>query len=399
MHDRPRPVAIQFGKPSQRLFRKGDGRDALAGEFRRSPGLLPSTCAFNLCPRSLAQRHPTLLRYLRRAEDCCQESQLASKAPPATFQRNPSRFLGWARLYGRNKSIENVRPLGGSGTTLGSEALGLMKGVRAAGRTVRTLRNPDCARGRTAGTSELRLVQGGVASAVDQMIQVPAISVIIACRNGAATLGETLEGLAAQAWDRPWEVVLADNGSTDGTRALFEGFARRSPGWPMRARRCLRRARQAIRSQHRDRGGPRAGGRRLRCRRRAWRGLARGDGRGARKPGDGRVPHRLRPAEPRAGSADSRGTRQHERLEELTFLPATCPRRRRHHGVPAPAGPGDRRLRRAPSHCCEDTEFSLRAQTRRACDRLRSGRGDARARPARAQADLPAELQLGAATR
>jgi GT2 family glycosyltransferase len=59
--------------------------------------------------------------------------------------------------------------------------------------------------------------------------QEPALSVIIACRNGAATLAETLEGLAAQAWDRRWEVVLADNGSTDGSVALFEGFARAHP--------------------------------------------------------------------------------------------------------------------------------------------------------------------------
>ena len=110
-----------------------------------------------------------------------------------------------------------------------------MKGVRAAGRTVRTLRNPDCARGRTAGTSELRLVQGGVAGAVDQKVQVPAISVIIACRNGAATLGETLQGLASQSWDRPWEIVLADNGSTDATRAVFESFSAAHPWLAMRA--------------------------------------------------------------------------------------------------------------------------------------------------------------------
>jgi cellulose synthase/poly-beta-1,6-N-acetylglucosamine synthase-like glycosyltransferase len=54
----------------------------------------------------------------------------------------------------------------------------------------------------------------------------PALSVIIACRNGAATLPETLRGLAAQAWDRPWEIVLADNGSTDGSVACFEDFGR-----------------------------------------------------------------------------------------------------------------------------------------------------------------------------
>ncbi len=57
----------------------------------------------------------------------------------------------------------------------------------------------------------------------------PALSVIIACRNGATTLGETLEGLAAQVWDRPWEVILADNGSSDGSVALFEGFAAEHP--------------------------------------------------------------------------------------------------------------------------------------------------------------------------
>ena len=63
----------------------------------------------------------------------------------------------------------------------------------------------------------------------------PALSVIIACRNGAATLRETLEGLAAQVWDRPWDVVLADNGSTDGSVALFEAFALAHPRLAMRA--------------------------------------------------------------------------------------------------------------------------------------------------------------------
>jgi GT2 family glycosyltransferase len=64
---------------------------------------------------------------------------------------------------------------------------------------------------------------------------IPALSVIIACRNGATTLRETLDGLAAQRWDKVWEVVLADNGSTDGTIALFETFARAHPELAMRA--------------------------------------------------------------------------------------------------------------------------------------------------------------------
>ncbi len=57
----------------------------------------------------------------------------------------------------------------------------------------------------------------------------PAVSVVIACRNGAATLPETLAGLASQVWDRPWEIVLVDNGSTDGSAAVFAEFAAAHP--------------------------------------------------------------------------------------------------------------------------------------------------------------------------
>jgi glycosyltransferase involved in cell wall biosynthesis len=57
------------------------------------------------------------------------------------------------------------------------------------------------------------------------------ISVIIACRNEERTLGETLEGLAAQEWDEPWEVVFADNGSTDGSRAIFLAAAAGRADW------------------------------------------------------------------------------------------------------------------------------------------------------------------------
>ena len=46
----------------------------------------------------------------------------------------------------------------------------------------------------------------------------PLVSVIIPVRNGAATVGEVLDALAAQEWptDR-MQVIVADNGSTDGT--------------------------------------------------------------------------------------------------------------------------------------------------------------------------------------
>jgi len=60
------------------------------------------------------------------------------------------------------------------------------------------------------------------------------ISVVIACLNGAATLPEALASLVAQAWDRPWEIVLADNGSTDASVAVFEAAARAHPGVRMR---------------------------------------------------------------------------------------------------------------------------------------------------------------------
>ena len=61
-----------------------------------------------------------------------------------------------------------------------------------------------------------------------------AVSILLACRNGAATLDETLDSLAAQVWDRPWEIVYIDNGSTDGSVAVFEAAAARHPEVAMR---------------------------------------------------------------------------------------------------------------------------------------------------------------------
>jgi glycosyltransferase involved in cell wall biosynthesis len=56
-----------------------------------------------------------------------------------------------------------------------------------------------------------------------------ALSVVIPCRNGAATLPELMEALAAQTWDGDWEVVIADNGSTDGTVGIAKSFGPRLP--------------------------------------------------------------------------------------------------------------------------------------------------------------------------
>ncbi len=55
------------------------------------------------------------------------------------------------------------------------------------------------------------------------------ISVVIPCLNAASTLGAQLEALASQEYDGPWELVFADNGSTDGSVALAESFRPRLP--------------------------------------------------------------------------------------------------------------------------------------------------------------------------
>jgi glycosyltransferase involved in cell wall biosynthesis len=51
------------------------------------------------------------------------------------------------------------------------------------------------------------------------------ISVIIPVHNGADTLAAQLEALASQSYGGAWEVILADNGSTDGTRAVAEQWS------------------------------------------------------------------------------------------------------------------------------------------------------------------------------
>jgi len=55
------------------------------------------------------------------------------------------------------------------------------------------------------------------------------ISVVIPVRDGAKTLGEQLEALANLADPREFEVLVADNGSTDGTVAIADSFGGRLP--------------------------------------------------------------------------------------------------------------------------------------------------------------------------
>jgi glycosyltransferase involved in cell wall biosynthesis len=51
----------------------------------------------------------------------------------------------------------------------------------------------------------------------------PLVSVVIAAYNTEAYVGETLESVLAQDW-RPFEVIVVDDGSTDGTAGIVQSF-------------------------------------------------------------------------------------------------------------------------------------------------------------------------------
>ncbi|MHA7133393.1 glycosyltransferase family 2 protein [Oerskovia turbata] len=57
----------------------------------------------------------------------------------------------------------------------------------------------------------------------------PELSVVIPAYDAEATLGVQLGALLAQRPDWPWEVIVSDNGSTDGTRRLVAEWAERMP--------------------------------------------------------------------------------------------------------------------------------------------------------------------------
>src|SRR5579875_3680549 len=56
------------------------------------------------------------------------------------------------------------------------------------------------------------------------------VSVIIPVRNAAKTLGETLGGLARQDYRGQWEVIVADNGSSDRPGEVVSEWYGRLPG-------------------------------------------------------------------------------------------------------------------------------------------------------------------------
>ena len=51
------------------------------------------------------------------------------------------------------------------------------------------------------------------------------VSVVIPALNAADTIGLQLEALSRQTYDGPWEVIVVDNGSRDGTRAVVESWS------------------------------------------------------------------------------------------------------------------------------------------------------------------------------
>jgi GT2 family glycosyltransferase len=53
------------------------------------------------------------------------------------------------------------------------------------------------------------------------------LSVVIAAFQAASTIGAQLEALRTQVWDGAWEIVVVDNGSTDGTPAVVGAAATR----------------------------------------------------------------------------------------------------------------------------------------------------------------------------
>jgi cellulose synthase/poly-beta-1,6-N-acetylglucosamine synthase-like glycosyltransferase len=57
------------------------------------------------------------------------------------------------------------------------------------------------------------------------------ISVILPVRNGMPWLEEQLRALAAQKCNEPWEVVIADNGSTDGSRDFAQTWSDEREGF------------------------------------------------------------------------------------------------------------------------------------------------------------------------
>lgn len=69
----------------------------------------------------------------------------------------------------------------------------------------------------------------GSASITEETPEAPRISVIIPVHNAEDTIADQLEALARQDFADPWEVIVADNGSSDGSLAVARRFSDRLP--------------------------------------------------------------------------------------------------------------------------------------------------------------------------
>lgn len=57
----------------------------------------------------------------------------------------------------------------------------------------------------------------------------PVVSVILLCYNQQHTIGRAIESLLGQVCDFPFEILVADDGSSDSTRAICEAYAEKYP--------------------------------------------------------------------------------------------------------------------------------------------------------------------------
>lgn len=57
----------------------------------------------------------------------------------------------------------------------------------------------------------------------------PELTVVLCTRNGGATIAQQLDALIAQEWDGAWEVLVVDNGSTDGTASVVARYLEAHP--------------------------------------------------------------------------------------------------------------------------------------------------------------------------